>query len=195
LNAESQEAESQDAPSPFQVNLEPAAAGEQPLIAQLLELYCHELSDLFPGLELGSDGRFGYPALPLYWAEPVSHFPFVLRAEGQLAGFALAKRGSPVSADPHCLDVAEFFVIKRFRGLGVAPDAAFQLWRKLPGTWTVRVLEENRPALAFWSKTVSAFAGQPVPGLPYTSNARAWRAFHFQSGHVENGHIEGARAL
>jgi hypothetical protein len=43
---------------------------EQELIlANLLELYAHDFSE-FHELELGSDGRFGYGGLPLYWSEP-----------------------------------------------------------------------------------------------------------------------------
>jgi hypothetical protein len=41
----------------------PAARNQQPILANLLELYAHDFSE-FHGIELGEDGRFGYQHLP-----------------------------------------------------------------------------------------------------------------------------------
>ncbi len=92
-----------------EISLDAAAPSEAPILANLLELYIHELSAVFLNVELGADGRFGYPKLPLYWSEPERRFAFLIRVDGHLAGFALATRGSPVVEDPDVFDVAEFF--------------------------------------------------------------------------------------
>ena len=47
------------------VTLEPATRSDAPLLANLLELYVHDLSEIFP-VRIGEDGRFGYERLPLY---------------------------------------------------------------------------------------------------------------------------------
>ena len=52
-----------------EVVLEPATRRDSAVVSNLLELYSHDLSDVF-ALELGIDGRFGYEKLPLYWSEP-----------------------------------------------------------------------------------------------------------------------------
>ena len=52
------------------VALDVAAPGDAGLLANLLELYVHDLSEVFPRIEIGADGRFGYDPLPLYWSEP-----------------------------------------------------------------------------------------------------------------------------
>ncbi len=77
------------------VVLDLATPRDAPVLANLLELYAHDLSDTF-GLELGPDGRFGYEKLPLYWSEPERRFPFLIRRGTHLAGFALVTQGSPV---------------------------------------------------------------------------------------------------
>ena len=46
------------------VRLERATPEMAPLLRNLLELYVHDLSEIFP-VELGPDGRFGYARLPL----------------------------------------------------------------------------------------------------------------------------------
>ena len=60
------------------VAVEPATLRNAAVLSNLLELYSHDLSDVF-ALEPGADGRFGYEKLPLYWSEPENRFPFPLR--------------------------------------------------------------------------------------------------------------------
>lgn len=128
------------------VVLEVAQPHHAPLLANLLELYLHDLSDVFP-IEIGPSGRFGYDKLPRYWQEPTRCFPFLIRADERVAGFVLVTRGSPVTDDPDDLDVAEFFVLRRHRRDHVGRRAAFQLWDRLPGHWIVRVSLGNHRAL------------------------------------------------
>jgi predicted acetyltransferase len=153
------------------VDLQPVSPDQAPVLANLLQLYIHDLSAIF-ALEPEGDGRFGYPDLPRYWSEPETRFPFFIRADGRLVGFALATRGSPATSDPTDLDVAEFFVLRRHRRSGVGRDAAFALWRRLPGRWIVRVSEGNRAGLPFWREIVRQFTGGAFeerrrPGQPY----------------------------
>jgi len=162
------------------VMLESAEAEHAPLLANLLELYVHDLSEVFP-IEVGADGRFGYDRLPLYWREPERRFPFLIRANGRVVGFTLVTRGSPMTTDPADLDVAEFFVLRRYRRSGVGRRAAFQLWQRMPGHWIVRVSEGNRRALLFWHAIIAeytggSFAAQTRPGTPH-----AWSVLAFHS--------------
>ena len=56
------------APPPAGVEVRPAAPEEEPVLANLLELYAHDFSAL-ADLQLHPDGRYGYPGLPRYWQE------------------------------------------------------------------------------------------------------------------------------
>jgi predicted acetyltransferase len=165
---------------PREVELEIATQASATVLANLLELYLHDISEIFPS-ELGDDGRFGYQRLPLYWAEPERRFAFLIRAGGRLAGFALATRGSPASDDPEHLDVAEFFVLRGHRRGGVGREAAFQLFTRLPGTWTVRVSESNRAGLPFWRATVGAYTGGRFAEDVRPRSPHGWRVFRFRS--------------
>ena len=167
--------------TPQTVTLDPALASEAPLIANLLELYIHDLSDIFPNIELGADGRFGYGRLPLYWSEPERRFPFVIRCDGRIAGFVLAQRGSPVNPSPEALDVEEFFVLRRYRRAAVGRRAATLLWKTLPGSWTVRVAENNRGALSFWRGVIGEFTSGSATEAPLVRDDRLWCVFSFTS--------------
>ena len=171
---------------PSGVGLDVATAQDAPLLMNLLQLYIHDLSEAFP-VELGDDGRYGYEKLPLYWSEPERRFPFLIRFEARVAGFALVTRGSPATDDPDVFDIAEFFVLRRHRRSGVGRGAAFLLWDRLPGRWIVRVSEGNSGALRFWTDVIGEYtSGAPAqserPGHP-----NPWRVFSFDSAPQPSG--------
>src|SRR5262249_24639889 len=162
------------------VSVDAARSDDAALLANLLELYTHDLSEVFP-VELGADGRFGYERLPLYWSEPERRFPFLIRRGGRPVGFVLVTRGSPASDDPRGFDVAEFFVIRRHRRSGVARRAAFLLWDGCPGRWVVRVSEGNIGALPFWTRIITEYAGGRATVSTRAGAPHRWRVFSFNS--------------
>lgn len=163
------------------VTLTPAIVSDSSLLSNLLELYIHDMSDFFPNLELGPDGRFGYSRLILYWSDAHRRFAFVIRYGGKPAGFALATIGSPASTDPDVLDVAEFFVIRRQRRSGVGRAAAFLLWNRLPGKWIVRVAEQNAGAIAFWRDVITDYSRGTATESDFVNRPQTWRVFSFES--------------
>ena len=132
-------------------------------LANLLELYCHDLSIYFP-ISIGSDGRYGYPHLAQYFSEPGKRHAYFIEHDRKLSGFALATRGSSAAQDPNDLDVAEFFVLRSHRRHGVGERAAGLLWSELRGHWVVRVASHNEPALAFWRRAIQRYTGHGPVG-------------------------------
>jgi predicted acetyltransferase len=164
----------------YEVVLEPATLRDAAVLSNLLELYSHDLSDVF-ALEPGVDGRFGYEKLPLYWSEPESRLPFLIRAGTRLAGFALVTRGSPAPADRNDYDIAEFFVLRRHRRHGVGRRAAFLLWNRLAARWTVRVSEGNQEGLRFWVNAIAEYTSGTAIETMRSGSPHAWRVFSFNS--------------
>jgi predicted acetyltransferase len=165
------------------VEVVPALLEQQPVLANLFQLYAHDFMD-FCDLELDSDGRFSYKNLPLYWSDPRRH-PFLLRIDGRLAGFVLVKRGSEVSGNAAAWDVAEFFVLRSFRRRGIGAQVAHQVWERFPGTWEVRVMEANVSALHFWEHTIATFTGKPANTIPVEHDGEPWKLFSFESKTVQ----------
>ncbi|MGZ6926149.1 MAG: GNAT family N-acetyltransferase [Acidimicrobiia bacterium] len=131
-----------------EVDVAPATADEEPVLRRLLELYSHDFSER-TGADVADDGTFGWRHLERYWTEPDRH-PFLVRVDGRLAGFALVWSGSP-----H--DMAEFFVMRKYRRGGVGTDAARAVFARFPGEWQTRQQFENEGAIAFWRRSI------PVP--------------------------------
>lgn len=161
------------------ITIEQAEPAEATLLANLLELYIHDLSEAF-AIEPGPDGRFGYPALPRYWSEPEQRFPFLVRADGKTVGFALVTRGSPATDDPRVMDMAEFFVLRRHRRSGCGRRAVGLLFDRFPGPWMVRVAESNRGAMPFWESVVSAYTRGEFTRSRRQGSTHTWRDFAFR---------------
>ena len=90
-----------------------ATPGQSVVLANLFELYAHDFSE-FHDVEPGEDGRFGFNKLHLYWSDANRH-PFLIKFRGKLAGFVLVKQGSELTDDDCVWDMADFFVLRRYR--------------------------------------------------------------------------------
>ena len=137
------------------VELVPARVDDKPVITNLMQLYLYDFS-LFMGWSVNEDGLFQYPDISHYWTDPDRH-AFLLRVDGMLAGFALVDTldadGEPVH------ELAEFFVLPRFRRKGVGEGAARSLFDRWPGSWSVAELDENVMAQRFWRKVIHRYTG------------------------------------
>jgi predicted acetyltransferase len=163
----------------MKIEVQPATKDDEPVLANLIELYAHDFSE-FSDLKIGVDGRFGYDPLPFYWIES-NRFPFLVRANGDLAGFVLVQQGSHVSGAAEVWDVAEFFVLRAYRRHGVGMRVAHDVWRMFTGPWEVRVADKNLVAQAFWKHAVSEFTGVPAESSLTEVAGKRWHVFSFSS--------------
>jgi predicted acetyltransferase len=161
------------------IEIIPAKPEQQPILANLLELYIHDFSELHK-LEIGADGRFGYNHLALYWSEP-DRYPFLIRVDGKLAGLVLVKSGSDVACSERVWDMAEFFVLRGYRKHGIGTHVAQEVWRLFPGRWEVRVMEANAAARHFWTHAISIFTGDGVTPVRVRKDETWWQTFSFVS--------------
>ena len=71
------------------VELVHATLEQQPILANLLQLYCYDFSESVD-IEVGQDGKFLYESLPLYWIEPHWH-PFLVTVNGMPCGVCIGE--------------------------------------------------------------------------------------------------------
>jgi predicted acetyltransferase len=161
--------------TPRAISLHPIARDEAATLRNLFELYAYDFSELVP-LELNASGRFEVP-VPDRWWDAADHFPFFIRENQRLCGFALARRGSRISTATDVMDVAELFVIRGARGRGVGAAAAHALFAAFPGPWEIRVRRTNPLAKRFWARVAHDWTGRPIPPEPFTAENIAWDVF------------------
>lgn len=165
------------------VELIRATQEQEPILANLLQLYAHDFSE-FHDVELDADGRFVYKQLPLYWSEPNRH-PFLIKIDGKLGGFVLVKKGSEISGNGTVWDMAEFFVIRGYRRRGIGTQIAYEVWKRFPGTWEVRVMQSNISAHEFWTHAISTFAGKVIDPVRVEIDGECWKLFTFESKQID----------
>jgi predicted acetyltransferase len=122
-----------------------AAIEHKAVLEQLLELYQHDFSE-FDDHDIGADGFYRYRYLDNYWTE-AERQPLLFRVDGKWAGFALVRAGAP-----H--DMAEFFVMRKYRRSGVGTALAREVFARFPGEWQVRQMTSNPAATTFWRRAI-----------------------------------------
>ncbi len=139
------------------VTLLAATAADQPTLGNLMQLYSYEFSDLLD-LDVTDSGLFAQRDLGRFFQEPLYRV-FFIRAGGKLAGFVIIYHRSRLSDEPGVLDMAEFFVLRRYRRQGVGARAAVQAFTTFRGKWEVRQVPKNTAATAFWRKVIGRYTG------------------------------------
>jgi predicted acetyltransferase len=127
------------------VEVTQALDDDRTIVRRLLQLYHYDFSE-FDGSDVNPHGEYLHRYLDEYWTDS-DRKAFLFRVEGALAGFALVFTGDP-------RDIAEFFVMRKYRGRGVGARAAASLLDQFPGRWTVRQQLTNPAATAFWRKAI-----------------------------------------
>ena len=143
----------------MRVELREAALAELPIMQRMGRYYVYDMSEYVggqPGWEFPDSGDYECDDFRPYFDDPQAT-PFFIRADGELAGFAIVdRRGSTPQAD---FNMAQFFVIRKFKGRGVGANAAAECFKRFRGVWDVMVIPENVGAHAFWEKTIDRFTG------------------------------------
>ena len=127
------------------------------LIQNLMQLYTHDFSEFWAGTtrgDLDAAGRFAPYPLDDYWSRP-NWSAALIRCQGKLAGFALINDATHTGL-PAGRNIAEFFIVRKYRGNGIGRNAAEILFSRHPGSWEVAVARRNTRALQFWRRIIRA---------------------------------------
>jgi len=139
----------------MQIVLLPAAASDQPALANLIQFFQYDLSEV-ESIDVDEQGRFSNMQIDSYWTE-AGCFPFLIQADSRLAGFALVKRRSLLRSTFEGHAVVAFFVMRRFRRQGVGRAAATTLFDRFPGPWEIASCAPNVPAHVFWRSVIDRY--------------------------------------
>lgn len=112
----------------------------------------------------------------LYWSDN-SRLPFLARLDGKLVGFVLVTQSSEPSGDGEAWDMAEFFVLRRYRNRGIGTELARKVWLRCPGSWQIRVMEKNVLARKFWESSITKFTGLPAHFSKFVVDGVTWYRF------------------
>lgn len=149
-----------------------------PLLTNLMQLYLHDMSDWFE-IETEADGRFDY-SIEDFWTEEKS--VLIAWVGSQPAGFAVVQSAEKHTGDPNGFDMKEFFILRNYRRSGAGTQFIRHIWNSHPGSWIIRVVANNRPAVPFWRSVVADFSGGEFHEEKTEAYGNEWIYLTFESG-------------
>jgi len=127
------------------------------VVDRLLQLYLYEFT-AFTRWDVNDEGLYDYPWIERYWTQP-GRSVWLFRVGGHPAGFALVGTYSLVLPAGSARSMSEFFVMRKYRRMGVGRAAATAIFDRLPGAWEVAQWRGDLEATAFWRKVIGAYTG------------------------------------
>lgn len=138
------------------------------IIKNLYPLYLHDLAEIYEELP-NEYGIFEeepiktlmeqYDVQNVWFEKPGNLYPFIIIVDGKPAGFDLisTKDFAPKSTDYY---LYEFFLLRPYRGKGIAEEAAKQVFDRFKGKWELYTSHKNNErGKGFWRKTLSNYTG------------------------------------
>ena len=127
----------------------PARPEDFPALQRMLELYQHDISDMYDQ-DLDERGEYGYDLHR--HLEGQTSFAHVAMVGGHYAGFALV--GPAFVTQTEGCWMEQFFVLRKYRRGHVGAALARHVFESHPGAWEVGQMPANLPAQAFWRKVI-----------------------------------------
>lgn len=150
---------------------------EKQIILNLMQLYTYELSffeDETTNFQLLDTGLYAISKyIELYWQEENRH-PYLLKYNGKLAGFVLERFN-----EENFNEIAEFFVINKYRKMGAGTFMAKEMFNRYKGRWEIRTLLKNKKAQEFWKKVVKEVSNGKYEEKLIRNNSRY--TFYFEN--------------
>lgn len=130
-----------------------AAPNDFAAIGRMLELYQHDLSDIW-NQDLDANGEYGYNLDKHVRAE--RFFAHVALVEGHYAGVALVAPAIVTQTEGYWME--QFFILKKYRRSGHGLALANHVLNCHPGPWEIGQMPGNVAAKNFWRATISRLA-------------------------------------
>ena len=128
---------------------------DREILKNLLEKYDYEFSQ-YDKRDVNKLGLYGYQYLDYYWTEK-NRWAYFVEVDGKLAGFIMVNDYSEVENRKTDFVIAEFFIMHKYRCLGIGRKAFFKALDLHNGTWQLKRHPKNLPSVHFWNKVVAEY--------------------------------------
>ncbi len=150
-----------------EIEIDEARPEDKQAVKNLLQLYQYDFSEIMGGV-IGDDGLYHYiDRLDDHWGRPDFHPILVRVMDGdnsgemawRLAGFSFVANASyfAEAAAPDQWQIAEFFVMRKYRRSALGRRLATYCFDRFPGRWEVAEVPPNTGAQAFWRRVIGDY--------------------------------------
>lgn len=166
------------------VSLVSASLEQYPIIQNMAPFYVYDMSEYFANEEgwgISDQGSYICMDFKKYWLTDEA-FPYLIYYKNELAGFVIIdKKGSNKTTD---YNMAQFFILRKFKHKGLGRFVAYQCFDKYKGNWEVMVLPGNEGAYRFWRSIICGYTAnnftEETAQVKHFNN-KIWNIFHFRS--------------
>jgi predicted acetyltransferase len=137
------------------MELRQVQAEDREILSNLLEKYDYEFSQ-YDLRDVNKLGLFGYKYLDYYWTEE-KRWAYFIMVDEKLAGFVMVIDMPEVEGTETDFQMAEFFVMYKYRRSGIGKQAVFQVLDKHKGCWQLRRHPKNIASVYFWNNVISEY--------------------------------------
>lgn len=137
------------------IELRQACLEDREILSNLLEKYDYEFSQ-YDNRDVNKLGLYGYKYLDYYWTEE-KRWAYFIVVDQKLAGFIMVNDYSEVEDRKTDFVISEFFVMYKYRCLGVGRQVFFKVLELHKGTWQLKRHPKNIPSVHFWNKAVCEY--------------------------------------
>jgi predicted acetyltransferase len=92
------------------------------------------------------------------WFGDPNAFPLIILKAAEPVGFAMVARAAPTAAQPRIgYRMAEFFIARTRRRLGIGETAVQLILSRFAGRWEITEYLRNAAAVSFWRRVVATY--------------------------------------
>ncbi len=136
------------------LKLIPASIDDYPVMQNLASYYAYDMSE-YMGWAQEKDGTHSVGMDYIKYFNDENIFPFIIKYQDELAGFVIIDKN--VSDPSNDFNIAQFFILRKFKGKGLGRSVAGQCFDKFRGKWEVFVMPKNDGAYQFWRKAIKSY--------------------------------------
>lgn len=128
---------------------------ERETLLNLWEKYDYEFSR-FDHRDVDEFGLYGCKDLDYYWTKE-KKWPYFITVDGKLAGFVMVTDLPVVESTETDFQIGEFFVMTKYRRLGIGRHVFFQVLSKHKGRQQLVRHPNNTASVHFWDNVINEY--------------------------------------
>ncbi|MGF6355779.1 putative acetyltransferase [Paenibacillus sp. 4624] len=122
------------------------------VLNNLMQFYIYDFSE-FLNFDVEENGKYSPYPLDDYFKEGNHHFAYLIKREEKYVGFVLVRLIEDLGLRRY--SIAEFFILKKYRGEGMGKSVATDIFNRHKGPWEVHQIESNQGAQVFWKRVIN----------------------------------------
>jgi len=165
----------------MKIEIVAVARDEKEILRNLMEKYDYEMSQ-YGNDDVNKLGLYGFDYFDNYWQEGAKRWAYFIKVDGKLAGFAMFISDYFYLKDKKSdYMMNDFFVMYKYRGLGVGKFAVNYLFDKFKGAWQVNTADKNITSVKFWTNVISNYTDGRYELLPNEELGEGCHVFYFSA--------------